>query len=84
MLKQFSPKMLQGDDEAAARGKAEALGKAEEDEYRNAEHHLLRWRFERLARLCQIEASALGVGTELFSRFLRDSEARSLMTPFAD
>jgi hypothetical protein len=76
--------LLQGDDETAAMGKAETIGKAEEHEYRNAENQLVRWRFTRVERICQIEHSTLGDGTELFSRFLRDSEARSLLRPFED
>lgn len=76
--------LLECEDEEAARIKAEFRGKAEEHEYRNGDNHLVRWHFERVERIFLIENPKLEDGTELFSRFLRDSEARSLLTPFAD
>lgn len=74
--------IFQADDENTARRKAELRGRAEEHEYRNKENQLVRWRFERVERIYQIEADALDDGTEVFSRFLRDAEAKSLLTPF--
>jgi hypothetical protein len=74
--------IFQADDEDAARHKAEVHGKAEEHEYRNAENHLVRWRFERVERIFQVESETLSDGTEVFSRFLRDAEVKSLLTPF--
>ena len=74
--------LLQGADEDAAKAKAELRGKAEEHEYRNAENHLVRWRFERVERIFQIESETLAEGTEVFSRFLRDTDVKSLLTPF--
>lgn len=43
-----------------------------------------RWVFVRYERVYQIEDESLKTGTELFSRFLRDSEVKSLLTPFED
>jgi hypothetical protein len=38
--------------------------------------------FDRVERIYAIEPESLADGTELFSRFLRDSEVASLLTPF--
>lgn len=76
--------LVRAEDEAAAEGKAAQLGKAEEHEYRNQAGELVRWSFERVERVCQMEDDVLKDGVELFSRFLRDSEVKSLLTPFAD
>ena len=74
--------LLEAGDELAAEQKATQHGKAQEHEYRNQAGEFVQWSFERVERLCQVEASVLKDGTELFSRFLRDSEVKSLLTPF--
>jgi len=42
------------------------------------------WVFERVDRVYGIDRELLADGTEWFSRFLRDSEVTSLLTPFDD
>jgi len=59
---------------------ARVLGKAEEHEYAT-ENGRLRWEFVRLERVTEIEG-ALESGTELFWRFVRQTEADSLLDPF--
>jgi hypothetical protein len=66
-----------------ARAKAQELGRAEEHSYATQDGSM-RWTFERVERVCAIEELELVNGTELFSRFLRESEALSLLTPFDD
>lgn len=40
------------------------------------------WTFQQVERVFEIDADILVSGTEVFSRFLRDSEVHSLLTPF--
>jgi hypothetical protein len=75
--------IFQAEDDTMARTKAEHRGRSEQHEYPAAENHMIRWRFEGVERIHPIESEHLGDGTEVFSRFLRDTEARSLLTPFA-
>lgn len=76
--------LIEAEDESVAKLKAAQRGKAEEHEYRNQTGELVRWSFEHVERLCGIEEDVLKDGTELFSRFLRDSEVKSILTPFDD
>lgn len=68
------------DEEAA--NKAEKFGKAKEHKYKNAKGETVEWRFVKVERVCQLDTNSLVDGTELFSRFLRNEEAKSLLTPF--
>ncbi|SRR6266849_2706350 len=76
--------LLEAQDESAARLLAERIGKEGEHEYyvSKAENDLLRWTFVQVQKLYLVEGETLGSGTELFSRFLRQSEVDSLLTPF--
>jgi len=42
------------------------------------------WRFVKVERVVEICTDELINGTELFSRFLREKEVESLLTPFDD
>ena len=78
--------LLEGDDEAEVRTRAEELGRDKEHEYQvdQPTRHRLRWVFRRLERICVIEGESLLDGTEVFSRFLRASEVSSLLEPMED
>src|ERR1039457_4205151 len=65
-----------------AKHKAETFGKASQHSYSNADGETVNWRFVKVERACPIEPKTLVSGTELFSRFLRDGEAKSLLTGF--
>ena len=74
--------LLEALDESAAQNKAAQHGKAENHQYRNEKGDLVSWSFVCVERLCQVDDTVLKDGSELFSRFLRDSEVKSLLTPF--
>lgn len=75
--------LLSGDDEDEVKEKAEILGHDSEHEYENANGQMVAHRFECVAAICAIPGEVTD-GCEVFSRFLRDSEARSILTPFDD
>ena len=66
-----------------ARVKSEQLGRSQRISYKTKDGELT-WTFDRVERVHEIEADALVDGVEVFSRFLRDSEVTSLLTPFED
>jgi hypothetical protein len=76
--------LFQAISEPDAEAKATAYGQSRKHEFTNNEGTLIRWSFQRVERVCVIESENLEDGTELFSRFLRDSEVQSLSVPFAD
>jgi hypothetical protein len=76
--------LIEATNEAMARQKAGRQGKAQEIEYRNQTGKRVRWSFEQMAGLYKIETDALKDGTELFSRFLKNSEVGSMLPPFED
>lgn len=70
-------------DEGDAKSKAEAIGREENHRYKASSGANVKWRFAQVERVCSIDED-IGNGTELFSRFLRESEAKSILTPFDD
>lgn len=78
-----SIRLIGADSESEARSKAERLGRSERTSYA-ASGGAVTWMFDRVARVCLIDADSLAEGTELFSRFLRNSEVESLLAPFND
>ena len=48
------------------------------------ENGVVSWTFETIERVYLIEDEELHNGSEVFSRFLRDAEVKSLLTPFSD
>lgn len=74
--------LLEAPNEPAARALAEKLGKEAEHEYytSRAEDDRLRWTFVNVGKLYPVEQD-LQSGTELFSRFLKDSEIKSMREP---
>jgi hypothetical protein len=78
--------LLEAQNEAEAKSLAERLGRDAEHEYyvSRAENDLLRWTFVKVQKLFPVEDFSPRSGTELFSRFLRQREVESLLTPFED
>lgn len=82
--------LIQAASEEEARQEAARIGKDSECEYDVTDGKpghppgRLRWNFQAVERVICIESPQLVSGTEVFSRFLRDTEAISLLTPFSD
>jgi hypothetical protein len=75
--------LVEAGSEQDARHQAERLGLLGNHGYGSESGHV-EWKFERVERIYPIDAAEVGSGTEVFSRFLRDSEVKSLLTPFDD
>lgn len=74
--------MVESDDEKLAWREAEKLATRREAPYKNDQGQLISWQFVKVDRVYAIPDETLASGVEVFSRFLRDSEAKSLMIPF--
>ena len=78
-----SIRLIEAETDADARNEAERIGRSEKVAYQ-AQNDVVLWTFERVERVCPIDKDELENGVELFSRFLRESEVMSLLTPFDD
>ena len=74
--------LIESDNEKLAWNEAEKLASRREAPYKNKKGELISWQFVKVDQVYAIPDEKLGSGVEVFSRFLRDSEAKSLMTPF--
>ena len=81
LLWEESIRLIKADSEEEARQLAERFGRSERVSYETNDGTVT-WVFDRVERIYAIESESLADGTELFSRFLRDSEVASLLTPF--
>ena len=73
--------LMQAGTELEARDQAEKKARSGEHEY-DVEGGFVKWTFERIESVYLIRDEELRSGSEVFSRFLRDSEVKSILTPF--
>ena len=78
-----SIRLIEAGTEAEAREKAVQLARADETCY-DTINDTVTWVLDRVGQVYAIEADSLASGVEVFSRFLRNSEVQSLLTPFDD
>ncbi|NIU00454.1 MAG: DUF4288 domain-containing protein [Nitrosopumilaceae archaeon] len=76
--------LVEAVSEEEAQKKGENIGKNSEETYEAQKGDIVSWKFIKVQSICSIDEENIKDGTELFSRFLKDSEARSLLTPFDD
>ena len=70
-------------DEIEAEEKAKKSIVTNEWEFTVSDSFKVTWKFHQVESVCLIEDN-IEDGVELFSRFLRQSEAESILTPFED
>jgi hypothetical protein len=74
--------LVQAASHDEARLLAEKIGKDSEVEYESASGERIRWTFRSVFDMYELpEEGILGPGTEVFCRFLRQSQVQSLTTP---
>ena len=76
--------LIRASDSDDALEKAKAIGKDGLVEFATVDNDRVRWEFHDVMHIYEVNEDRLEHGTEVFSRFIRESEARSLMIPFAD
>lgn len=82
--------LIQAANESEARQKASTIGNEDQHEYTVLDGApgepagRLKWTFEQIDTVCELECETLADGKQLFWRFLRDSEVKSMLTPFDD
>ena len=78
--------LVEADSQSEAKTVAEGIGRSKEHAYyvSNPHTHLLRWSFVQVERIHSLKTDEWSSGVEVFSRFLRQSEAESLLTPLDD
>lgn len=76
--------LVQAGSSSEACAKAAEWGRRQEHEYESMAGQPIQWRFRLVAKACEVIAETLTDGTEVFSRFLRKSEADGLQAAFED
>lgn len=74
--------LLDAANEFAARAESERIGKESEHEYTAINGGRIKWEFRAVGGLHKIDADSIANKTEVFSRFLRPRDAKSILTPF--
>jgi hypothetical protein len=75
--------LVEADSPEAAREQATQLARQRETRYETSAG-AIEWRFHAVQSVFEIETELLAHGMEVFSRFLRNFEALSLLEPFDD
>jgi Domain of unknown function (DUF4288) len=79
-----SIRVIEADSEETAAHIASESAKRNEVSFKTLGADEVRWRFVRVERVFEVGDGPIASGMELFSRFLRASEVKSLLTPFND
>lgn len=74
--------LISAESDQAARERAVKIGSSKEHRYTSANENVVRWKFRGVERLFPIEGESIADGIELFSRFLRETEAKSILKAF--
>ncbi len=73
--------LVDAESEEDARAKGKQLAEGERAKYRNAAGDMIRWRVKKIESVYQIMDEEVKSGTEVFSRFLREEQVKSLLKP---
>ena|SRR5712671_1527531 len=73
--------LVNAEDQNEARSKAEVFGKREHCTYKVQGGSTVTWKFHSTGKIYELPVQELADGAEVFSRFLKGSEVRSLAQP---
>ncbi len=73
--------LVSAQSEHEARSKAESLAQRDECRYTVVDGSNIRWRFSRISKVYEVLDAEIHDGVEVFSRFLKDSEVKSMLKP---
>ena len=76
--------LFDAENEAEVREKAEEKSKSAEIKYQSISGNTVDWVFDGILSVYELSEESIVNGTEVFSRFLREDEVKSLRTPFED
>lgn len=74
--------LVSANNAAEAQTRAEKLAKAQECSYDAATGTKVSWKFKTISKVYELDGDPVD-GAEVFSRFLKDAEVRSMRTSFA-
>jgi hypothetical protein len=74
--------VLQADTLGEAKEKANLFASQREVQYQAANGDMVNWKFKEIFEVSEINNSIEPSGTEIISRFLKDSEVKSLKSKF--
>jgi len=79
--------LINADTEEDAKKEGLRIGSSEEHEYivssdNSKPNHTVRWTLIQIESVCEIEGNSFVNGLEIFTRYLRNSEVNSILTPF--
>lgn len=83
ILWEESIRLIDAASEEEARSSAKKIGESKPVNFETSDGAVT-WTFDRVERVVAIDSESLVNGVELFSRFLRNSEVVSLLTPMED
>ncbi len=74
--------LVTANDTAGAQAKAEKLARSQECSYDAITGTKVSWKFKMISKVYELDGEPTD-GTEVFSRFLKETEVRSMQTSFA-
>ena len=75
--------LLKGSGMAEAEKKATKLGKAASHSYKNVDGETITWTFKEVLDVVQLNEAEIGEGSEVYSRFLRPEDVKSVRASFS-
>jgi hypothetical protein len=66
-----------------AHTKAEKIARGQECSYESANQSKVSWKFERISKVYKLDGKPTD-GSEVFSRFLKESEVQSILSPMGN
>jgi len=76
--------LVEAENNERAKTNAKKIAIENEHEYQAIDGSVIKWKFRDLGNVFEVDSESLVDGIEIFSRFLRESEVKSLLTPYKE